>query len=340
MARLSVIIPGCNNKPEWWRRCLDSIRAACGPDDEILCVDDGSKEPVREEWVGAGEDKRVRILRKENGGLASARNFGVDHSTGRYVTFVDSDDAVKVETFERCVKCLEATGADVAVYGVEVIWEAEGLRRVDVPSDHYYGPLSPADVLALREARLLNYACNKVYRLGFLKSASAGGRTGIEFPLRGMPCEDIVFNLDCIMAGAKYVSVGYPGYRYFHRIDGSLVSVYKPFNGAGMMAGANAWRRYAESLDGEKKLDLAKIADAHERSVLSGEWKNIWKPGTPYSLVGRWQWLKEHRELGGFKFFVKTMLFFFARRHLYFSFIRRWHLKRMYPSATKYRPAD
>jgi len=43
MTRLSVIIPGYNNPDAYWKRCLDSVIAACGPDDEIICVDDGSK---------------------------------------------------------------------------------------------------------------------------------------------------------------------------------------------------------------------------------------------------------------------------------------------------------
>lgn len=340
MARLSVIIPGYNNRPEWWRRCINSAKAACGPEDEIICVDDGSAEPVRQEWVDSDADSRVRLYRKENGGLASARNFGMGQMNGKYVTFVDSDDAVRKEAFARCVAVLEDTGADIAVYGVEVIWEEEKLHRIDVPEGRYYGTLSAANVEALREARLLNYACNKVYRVAFLKGTVRKDRTEITFNPKGMPCEDIIFNLDCIVAGAKWVTVNYPGYRYYHRINGTLVSNYKPHNLDGVKACADAWRRYTEALNEQEREIFHKLAFPSDGFYLEREWKNIWAQGSPYTFCMRWDWLKQHPELGGVGTFLKMALFVIARRYMYFTIVRRWHIRRISTTTEDYDGID
>ena len=75
--RLSIIIPGYNTPKIWWERCLKSVLAACGQNDEIICVDDGSTDnsgKILEEY--AKKDARIKIVTKTNGGLSSARNEG------------------------------------------------------------------------------------------------------------------------------------------------------------------------------------------------------------------------------------------------------------------------
>lgn len=322
--RLTVIIPGYNTREEWWRRCVESVRNACGPEDEIICVDDGSTVPVMASWVGTDVDERVRLIRKENGGLASARNAGMEAMRGKYVTFVDSDDEVRPETFERCIRALEDNNADVAVYGVKVIWVADGLCKVDKLPDGYYGALTPEQIIALQKANLLNYACNKVYQSSFL--------SGMSFDPNGMPCEDIIFNLNFIMAGAKWVNVDYVGYIYY-RTDGTLLSSYNPSCGKGIMAGAKAWEKYALTLAEKDRENFKRYYEMPEVAVTRAQWLNIWRRNTPYSLIARWKWLKAHRELGGMLTFIKTALFFVVRKHFYIRPLRRWNIRRMYPQA-------
>lgn len=331
--RLSVVVPGFNTPPKWWARSVGSVRKACGPEDEIICVDDGSGVAVDPRLVGADVDARVRLVRKENGGLASARNFGMDLMRGKYVTFVDSDDEIRPETFSRCLDSLEKTGGDIAIYGVEVLWADEKLRKVDSPPDRDYGRLAPSDVIALQKANLLNYVCNKVYRTGFLESAAKDGERRLSFHLKGMPCEDIIFNLGCLAAGAKWVSVDYAGYMYYHRTNGTLVSAYKPFCMDGLTACADAWRNYAMTLDETERKKFQDLYSPSSKNLLAKSWRNIWLNNSPYSLLDRWRWLKGNSALGGFALFVKTGLFFLARRYLYFRFLRRLHLKKMHPHA-------
>lgn len=337
--RLSVVIPGYNTRKEWWRRCADSVRRACGPEDEIICVDDGSKVPVEAEWVGADEDVRVRLLRKVNGGPASARNVALEAVRGKYVTFVDSDDEVMPEAFDRCIAKLESTDSDICVYGVKTIWVEEGLCKSDTMGEKIYGELQPRDVWELSQNTLLNYNCNKVYRVGFITGGENAWNKKILFDNDGIPCEDIMFNLNCIMAKAKWCSVEYVGY-YYYRCGLTLLSSYKPSNEKGIRHGSQTWREYKDTSPGAKEI-FGKFGEVEESDFTKDEWRNIWRPGTPIGFCERYRWLKKHsREILGNRslwfHMLKTAAFTFARRYLYVRPVRRWNVKRMYPQVVEW----
>ena len=93
---ISVIVP-VYNAEKYLCRCIDSILAQTYKDFELLLIDDGSKDSsgaICDEY--AAKDSRVRVFHKENGGVGFARNVGLDHAQGDWVTFVDSDDWVDV----------------------------------------------------------------------------------------------------------------------------------------------------------------------------------------------------------------------------------------------------
>lgn len=89
---ISVIVPVYNSEM-WLRRCVDSILSQTSVNMELLLVDDGSTDKsvmICDEYAAA--DSRVRVYHKENGGVSSARNVGLDNARGEWVTFIDSDD--------------------------------------------------------------------------------------------------------------------------------------------------------------------------------------------------------------------------------------------------------
>lgn len=89
---LSIIIP-VYNAEKYISRCLQSILKCPEPEIEVVVVDDGSKDAsisICKEI--AAKDSRVNVFGKENGGVSSARNFGLDNAYGRYITFCDADD--------------------------------------------------------------------------------------------------------------------------------------------------------------------------------------------------------------------------------------------------------
>lgn len=90
--KISVIIPVYNAEP-YLHQCIDSILAQSFTNYEILLIDDGSKDKSSEicdEY--AVKDSRIKVFHKENGGVSSTRNLGIDKAQGKWITFVDSDD--------------------------------------------------------------------------------------------------------------------------------------------------------------------------------------------------------------------------------------------------------
>ena len=95
---ISVIVP-IYNVEDYIRQCFDSLLNQTYQNFEVLMINDGSPDnsaSICQEY--AARDSRFRYFEKENGGLASARNFGIDYSKGMYISFIDSDDWV-VETY-------------------------------------------------------------------------------------------------------------------------------------------------------------------------------------------------------------------------------------------------
>ena len=94
--KISIIIP-CYNSEKYLADCLDSVLAQSFGDFEAILIDDGSKDDTLSiARVYAQKDPRVRVYAKENGGVAAARNLGLDHAQGEWITFVDSDDPLRL----------------------------------------------------------------------------------------------------------------------------------------------------------------------------------------------------------------------------------------------------
>lgn len=109
----SIIVP-VYNVEEYIEECIDSILTQTYENFELLLVDDGSSDSsglICEKY--AKKDKRIRVFHKENGGLSSARNFGLENIKGDCVAFVDSDDYIHKEYLERLTTVMQETDADL-----------------------------------------------------------------------------------------------------------------------------------------------------------------------------------------------------------------------------------
>ena len=118
---ISVIIP-VYNAERYLRRCLDSVLAQEFKEMEVICIDDGSTDncpQILEEY--ANKDKRIRVIRKENSGLVSARKTGIQAASGKYTGYVDSDDWIEPEMYKELYRVAEQYQADLVCSGH--IWE-------------------------------------------------------------------------------------------------------------------------------------------------------------------------------------------------------------------------
>ena len=114
---ISVIVP-VYKVEKYLPACLDSLLAQTYQNFELLLVDDGSPDKcwgILQQY--AARDARVRIFNKENGGVSSARNFGLRQAKGEYIGFVDSDDFVAPQYLEWMHRALQQTNTELAVCG-------------------------------------------------------------------------------------------------------------------------------------------------------------------------------------------------------------------------------
>jgi len=167
---ISVIIPVYNVEP-YLKKCLDSVVTQTYKEIEIILVDDGSTDgsgPICDEY--AAQDKRIRVIHKRNGGLSDARNVGLDRCSGRYVTFIDSDDYVASDYVERLYRILVEYNADIAVcdyfefYGDEPVQTPEKGEKIIV-----FDKLQALEQLYGKYSTQLTVAWSKLYKTELFK---------------------------------------------------------------------------------------------------------------------------------------------------------------------------
>ena len=177
---ISVIVP-VYKSIETLERCVRSLLAQTEKDLELILVDDGSPD-------GSGrlcnelsrEDNRIRVIHKENGGVSSARNAGIEAAKGEYLLFADSDDYAEPDMAE---KLLEGIGEDdIAICGFHHHYQGRDIIRIpEVP-----GHSGEENFLTLYGSGFLNMPWNKLYK------RELAGRFDESLSLG----EDLLFNLD------------------------------------------------------------------------------------------------------------------------------------------------
>lgn len=114
---ITVIVP-VYKVEKYLDQCIQSIVEQTYPNLEILLIDDGSPDrcpEMCEKW--AMQDKRIRVVHKENQGLGLARNTGLEHATGEYVCYIDSDDYIDTNTISQAYDAMMRSDADLVVFG-------------------------------------------------------------------------------------------------------------------------------------------------------------------------------------------------------------------------------
>lgn len=193
--KLSVIVPVYKAEATL-RQCVESLLGQTIEDQEILLINDGSPDgcqAILDEYA-ARYPERVRTKTVENGGQGRARNFGLEMARGEWIGFVDSDDWVEPEMYEKLIAAAEAQGCDVAVCDTRKCF-SDGSRQT---------------LRAWREGELLSAAgscCDKVFRRSLIQ--------GLRFP-EGLWYEDFAFSALALSRAGELAFV--PEELYCYRI--------------------------------------------------------------------------------------------------------------------------
>ena len=223
---LSVIIP-VYNVENYLNECLDSVTSQTLDDMEIICIDDGSTDnspDILKEY--SKKDKRIKIITKENGGQATARNLGIEEAQGEYIAFVDSDDFIEPTMFEKLYTKSKDNNLDIAMCKIatydnqtEEIKNNVWYYMLGVFRDFEKGIFNHKDTKEFT-CHIAVTPYNKIYKTTLLKE------NNILFP-EGLIFEDEKFFYDTYLR-AKRVSI-VDEFLYYYRINrkGSTVDTIK-----------------------------------------------------------------------------------------------------------------
>lgn len=169
--KLSIIIPVYQTQ-DTIDRCIESILQQSFTDYEIILVDDGSDYECSQLCDKyPQEDRRITTIHKENGGLSDARNTGIKHSKGEYITFIDSDDAIQNDT-------LQALMDEINKYPETDVLEYPIMERIGHSHKEQLLAFTPRnynncwEYWLNEQAYLHTYACNKIFRRCLFKNVS------------------------------------------------------------------------------------------------------------------------------------------------------------------------
>ena len=211
---LSVIIPVYNAEP-YLAKCIDSVLSQKVPL-EILLIDDGSSDGSADICRRYSEhDVRVRYFRKENGGVSSARNVGLDHALGEFVTFVDSDDQVIDGSYQTMLGEFTSATTDLVCCGI-VRQDEQGQIVGSYGSLPNRTVVKPIDVMnscltANGPVGFTVYA--KIFRISLFE-----GKTPIRFP-EGRLMEEAYVLPHIFIECRNIIHIGRAGYVYVLRSD-------------------------------------------------------------------------------------------------------------------------
>lgn len=130
---ISVIIP-LYNVEKYLEKCLESVINQTLEEIEIICINDGSTDnSLQILELFAQNDKRIKIINKENSGQGAARNIGMQHATGQYISFIDSDDWIEQDMYEKLYENAINLNSDIVMCPIRIFDESTKEFRFDDP---------------------------------------------------------------------------------------------------------------------------------------------------------------------------------------------------------------
>lgn len=220
MEKISIIIPTYNNA-KYLVRCIDSILNQTYKNIEIIIVDDGSTDNTKD-ILKKYDYKSINYIYQKNRGVSSARNKGLQNSSGEYIMFLDSDDFYDCNYCKKMLKALINSDSDICISGMKYKYPNFEILKEYYKSDCLF---SDKNIINFYDENINNYllysACTKIYKRDLLKN--------VWFDENMKIGEDYIFNLQYLKRCKKiyYISNNY--YNYVSNTE-SATATLKKFN--------------------------------------------------------------------------------------------------------------
>lgn len=211
-SKVSIIVP-VYNVEKYLAKCLDSLVNQTLKDIEIIVVNDGTKDNsqvIVDKYVKKYPNKVFSYIKK-NGGLSSARNYGVKKATGEYIGFVDSDDYVDLNLFKEMYEKGLKNDCDVVGCQVKYVYHDKETYNV-IDSSLFNKSIVDSPEILLQ---LKSYAPNKIYRREFWVE------NNFSFPIQYFEDSALIYN---VLLMANKIECVYDSFYYYNRTNETAIT--------------------------------------------------------------------------------------------------------------------
>ena len=195
---VSIVVP-CYQNGSTLERTIKSIQAQTMKDWELIAVDDGSRDDTLSMLNRLAENEpRMRVIHQENGGVSAARNAGMAHAGGKWLSFVDADDHLLPHALEHLLSLTdEHTDIVCGAYEIRFV-DKDG--RIEKVEKHGCadGDLQAVLESLIRGDSALNSMCARLYRREMIEKHAVRAPKGVKVG------EDVLFNLDAFIAACAW----------------------------------------------------------------------------------------------------------------------------------------
>lgn len=274
--KICIVIP-VYNVEKYVKKCIESVKKQSYSNIEIILVNDGSTDNSLKVCLECSkDDKRIKVVSKENGGLSDARNFGMNYCSSKLITFIDSDDYVSEDYIKNLYDLMIQYNSDISCTNyIETFEDGTVGKKIKKTIIKKLNPNS-AIIDVLYQKNIANSAWGKLYKFDFFND--------IEFP-KGKLCEDLGTFYKLFEKANSIVYSSVQDYYYLQRGTSIMGSSFNERKLDALEFATDIFERYKNSNEMKKASKSRICAECvnllnqipNEKKIIKQEVKNVLK---------------------------------------------------------------